>query len=748
LPVFNPVSLRRKLILGILGTALAALFLELAGFLAIDAVGSRTSALRELSVLAEVLSEGSVASLDFNYPKEAEQILATLHAQRAIEGARIYDRRGLPFASYHRQEGDGGALPRRPPALQRSFEGARLGMTWPIRHGGETLGSLYLVTDLSERAARLRWTLAFALGLTLVIAGFAVLFALRLANRVAEPILNLAAAARGAGDRANPGQRVVNTSRDEVGVLVTAFNRMLDQLEERQARLEEAQRMAHLGSWSMDLGSSTMAISEEVALLFGLPGGATAVQVEILKALVHPEDLPLVVQLAAKTRADGSSFAVDFRILAGDQAVRWGHAAGACFREDPLRPLLRGTVMDITERKKAETSLRQVQKLESLGVLAGGIAHDFNNLLGAILGNLGLARMNLPEDAPVGAYLGKAEAITLKAADLTRQMLAYSGRGRFEQKDLSLNQVVQEMGNLLAVSISKKAGLHYDLAPDPPFLKGDPAQLQQVVMNLVINASEALGEGAGTIQLRTGRERLLEEDLTRTYLGQELAEATYAVLEVADDGCGMDAATLERMFDPFFTTKFSGRGLGLAAMLGILKGHKGGIRVYSEPGRGTTFKLLFPCSGAGPEPVASVAMEDASPCTGRVLVVDDEAEIRTMASSVLERMGFVVETAVDGQDGLERFAALHGDLCFVLLDLTMPRMDGSACLRAMHALDPAVPVILSSGFNVRELRDEFVEGKMSHFVQKPYRPGTLMAAVREVLKGTAIPLGAPGAGME
>ncbi|BDU77405.1 PAS domain-containing hybrid sensor histidine kinase/response regulator [Mesoterricola sediminis] len=389
---------------------------------------------------------------------------------------------------------------------------------------------------------------------------------------------------------------------------------------------------------------------------------------------------------------------------------------------------------DITERKAAEQAHLQSQKLESLGVLAGGIAHDFNNLLGAILGNLGMVQMDLPPEAPEQQRLETIERLLAKATGLARQMLAYSGRGSFEIRPLDLNGLVKEMTHLLSISISKKVAIRFALDAGIPSVSADAAQLQQVIMNLVINASDAIGERAGTITLRTGSTNADADYLRRAFPGQELLPGTYVLLEVTDDGSGMSAETQKRIFEPFFTTKFTGRGLGLSAILGIVKGHGGAIRVYSEPGRGTTFKLLFPAGQGGhaaPQPVA--AGPGAFHGMGTVLVVDDEESIRAMASGLLVHMGFDALPAADGLEALLLFETHRADIRLVLLDLTMPHLDGAETFAALRARGCEVPVLLSSGYNEREAVDRFKDHGLAGFLQKPYRAADFMEAIKRAL---------------
>jgi PAS domain S-box-containing protein len=422
---------------------------------------------------------------------------------------------------------------------------------------------------------------------------------------------------------------------------------------------------------------------------------------------------------------------------------KWPQAEGPPQQRSTLRfPLADGAggcrgvgiiSLDVTERKRVEQALLQSQKLESMGLLAGGIAHDFNNLLGAILGNVGLVEMDLPPSSPALQHLKNLEALVMKATYLTRQMLAYSGRGKVVVRSLNLNTLVEEITHLLRISISKKATIRFDTCPDLPSIEGDASQIQQVVMNLVINASDALGDRSGTISLRTGIEHLGSDQVSGLEMDQELAAGIYVFLEVSDDGVGMSAETRSRIFDPFFTTKFTGRGLGLAAVHGIVRSHGGSIRVYSELGRGTTFKILFPGTSL---PTGAVAPAEAYPeyrGRGIILVVDDEASIRTVAEAVLTRSGFEILHAQDGQEALDCLAERGNEIRLVIMDLTMPRLDGEEAYREMRRRGYEVPVILSSGFSEMDAVNRFLGKGLAGFLHKPYRNSSLLRMVAEAL---------------
>ncbi len=386
------------------------------------------------------------------------------------------------------------------------------------------------------------------------------------------------------------------------------------------------------------------------------------------------------------------------------------------------------------ERLSLEAQVQQTQKLESLGILAGGIAHDFNNLLLGILGNADLALMELRTESPARQHIEDAVKASQRAAELCGQMLAYSGRGSFVLKPLDLSALVEEMAHLLEVSISKKISLHFNFASRIPPVEGDPTQLRQVVMNLIINASDAIGDKVGQIAITTGVVQMDRNMLDRLLVGSDLEAGTYAFLEVKDSGCGMDRATIERIFDPFFTTKFTGRGLGLAAVHGIVRSHHGAIDVQSDLGCGTRFRLLLPISSHPimelPTPAFKRTERKGS---GTILVVDDEEIITDITTKILSQAGFRVLTASDGRRGVNTFCQHAAEIDAVILDLTMPEMSGEEVYSEIVSVRSDVRVILSSGYSESEAADRFAGKNLAGFIQKPYRPNVLIEKLNEIL---------------
>ncbi|MBV5340025.1 MAG: PAS domain-containing protein [Deltaproteobacteria bacterium] len=383
------------------------------------------------------------------------------------------------------------------------------------------------------------------------------------------------------------------------------------------------------------------------------------------------------------------------------------------------------------ERQSLERQILHAQKLESLGVLAGGIAHDFNNLLMAIMGNADLALMRLNPESPAVENLHRIEQASARAADLAKQMLAYSGKGKFVVEHLDMSRLVEEMLHMLEVSITKKAVLRFNLMQPIPSVEADATQMRQIIMNLVINASEAIGDKSGVIAITTGCMDCDRNYLKDVWLDENLLGGLYVYLEIADSGCGMDKDTLSKLFDPFFTTKFTGRGLGMAAVLGIVRGHKGAIKVYSEPNKGTTFKILLPASDRPAELFNGHTHADDWQGSGKVLLVDDEETVRGIGREMLQELGFTVITADDGREGVSAFKE-NPDIAFVILDLTMPHMDGEQCFRELRQLKPDVKVIMSSGYSEQEVSEKFIGKGLAGFIQKPYKLSVLKKAVRNI----------------
>jgi len=426
-------------------------------------------------------------------------------------------------------------------------------------------------------------------------------------------------------------------------------------------------------------------------------------------------------------RKDGTEFPVDISLGTMDTADG---------------PHILAFVRDVTESRRLqnekhefELGLRDAQRLESLGVLAGGVAHDFNNLLSVILGNTSLLLTQLPERSELRQAAAQTELAAHHAAQLTRQLLAYARKGKYVVQPLRLSEVVDEMRDLIEATVSKKARLELSFAPDTPVVEADLTQLRQVVLNLISNASDALEDQAGVVTVTTRAVVADRATLAQYKLSDELAEGTYALVEVRDTGCGMDPSIRERIFDPFFTTKSSGRGLGLAAVLGIVGSHGGAIRVESASRHGTAFQLLLPASGRDAVSPPSLSESDWRG-SGTVLVADDDESVGVVASAMLEHLGFDVVRVTDGREALTAYAEHQGEFAFLLLDLTMP-MGGEDVLDELERAGATTPIVLFSGYNAQELSQRLAERPVSTFLQKPFELGELLAAARQAIESRA-----------
>jgi PAS domain S-box-containing protein len=399
---------------------------------------------------------------------------------------------------------------------------------------------------------------------------------------------------------------------------------------------------------------------------------------------------------------------------------------------DPFSDQLRivSIVNDLTERERLSVQLVQAQKLESLGVLAGGVAHDFNNLLVGILGNASLALEKLPADSDVRELVQRIVSAGKNARDLSKRMLAYAGRSEVQKHPLSLNQLVTDLSELARSMLPAKVQLYLHLADELPMLEADSAQLQQVVMNLLVNAGEAI-EGDGTISVssfvREFDRSALDECVGRT----KPKPGSYIVVEVMDTGCGMSPDTMARIFEPFFTTKFAGRGLGLSAILGIVEAHGGGVIVQSGLNKGTTFRVLLPARETTlPQPAAAEEPE-AARSSATVLVIDDDPEVREVLRDMLRSRGLTVLDADSGPTGIEVFREKSNEIDVVLLDVNMPTMDGPVVLQELRTISPDVPVVVSTGSSEREAASRFGRQRPSSVVLKPFTTNLLVKTIVE-----------------
>jgi PAS domain S-box-containing protein len=500
---------------------------------------------------------------------------------------------------------------------------------------------------------------------------------------------------------------------------------------------------ANAGLWTWDFRTDQVVFSSRWRTQLGYTGAEIEDHRRTWSRLIHPEDEPRVrAQLAAYVTAPQGDFSATFRLRHHDGSwrtmlMRGGVLAGAGGRPTHMV----GVQLDITERQHAEEEqfklqarLLESQKLESLGLLAGSIAHDFNNLLSGVLSNAELAQLDLPEEGPVPTRIEQIKQAALRMADLSREMLAYSGRGSFNVTHVDLNTLVREMSNLLTTGISKRVKLCYKFAEAPVVVEAEATQIRQVLMNLITNASDAMNQQSGVITLTTGMVGARAVDFAGIPWAKELRDGFYAFFEVRDTGCGMSPETINRMFEPFFTTKPHGRGLGLAAVLDIVRRHHGALCIRSAPGRGTTIRVLLPL------PADAINPSDAIPLrasdwrgSGTLLVIDDDDTTRETASTLLAHLGFEVVLADDGDAALRCFQRSPQSIRAVLLDATIPGLEGREVVMQLRAKRPGLPVLLTSGYSEKEVMQRYAGVPVAGFVVKPFELAGLERTLQDLL---------------
>lgn len=466
---------------------------------------------------------------------------------------------------------------------------------------------------------------------------------------------------------------------------------------------------------------------------------------------IHPDDLEQALDsLGRFLRSEVPFLEVEYRMRHKDGSYRWIHDRGMIMERAPDgRPLRAvGTHRDVTrvyeaeaERRSMEAQVLQAQKLESMGVLAGGLAHDFNNILTSVIGYTDLALTEVPQESLLRRRLEQVLLSARRAADLTRQLLAYSGKGQFILQTMDLGELVRETCVIIHVSLSAKTRLVQAPAANLPGVTGDVTQVRQIILNLLTNAAEAIGEAPGEIVVSTGAGPFRRDDFQVLHAPEGNAlKGNFVFLDVSDNGTGITPEILARICDPFFSTKFAGRGLGLATVLGILRGHGGALLVRSIPGKGTTLRALFPASS---EPVQLRPNSTPPPSNwrgeGLALVIDDEEAVRAIATAFFRVLGFRVIEAASGEEGLEVFAQHAKDIQLVLLDMSMPGKDGAETFADLQAQRPDLRVLMSSGYDeqmaIQRLKGQGIAG----FLQKPYLLDDFTRAVRAALDHAPTP---------
>lgn len=522
----------------------------------------------------------------------------------------------------------------------------------------------------------------------------------------------------------------------------------LEKLRQKVAELELALESAGLGLWDHDLVTDKVTRNERWAEMLGYKLEEIDSRADTWRNLIHPDDVPLVNKMVEDHEAGRVPFfKVEHRLKAKSGEWKWILNWGRVVERDkdgrPLRAT--GTHLDITERKqeeeerlKLEARVQQAQKFESLSIMAGSIAHQFNNLLMVVLGNLELVLFSLSSDSSARENIEAAEDAARRAAKLSSLMLTYVGQTEMNIQVIDISEIVTEMIGMLDLAHSKKAVLRFEPALKPALFRGDASQVRQVVMNLVTNAAEAVGDSEGTISLSTGTMYCECSSFQPPFQEEDLPEGDYVYFQVTDTGCGMNRETLNRVFDPFFTTKFQGRGLGMAVVLGIVRAHKGAIHLDSQPGKGTTVRVLFRALESAEQVKAQekAAVERKGhewQGRGTVLMVDDEQKVLEVGKNMLEHLGFTVLATTRAKEVVEIFQKQYRHIDCVFIDFTMPQMDGVELFHKLKQIKKDIPVVISSGYTEEQTMDRFDDIQPEGFIHKPYRLRQLAVQMQTIM---------------
>lgn len=606
--------------------------------------------------------------------------------------------------------------------------------------------AMVIKIDRAEALAPVQALKRQLLGVLCVLLVFSVILSLWASRTVTRPLNRLTSIASrvGAGDFS---QRFEPITKDDIGQFGKALNETIQNLADAHAKLRESEHRyrflfdhSPLGYLLTSATGTIIDANNTSCEMFGYsreeivnrsPEALIPDDFERMRKRVNDskninEPFHLITDAVTE---DGKSFPIEMHGV----AVRFHGSRGNLII---LQDISKRVAEEETERQMQER-MAQTQRLESLGVLAGGIAHDFNNLLMAIMGHADLAREDATAKAIDTDNIDQIIKASKRAADLCNQMLAYAGKGTFVLQDISLSRQIRETTHMLRASISKKCSLHLELNDNVPLIKGDPTQIHQILMNLVINASEAIGEENGTITITSGTKECRLDTPDESDIIAIPNAGKYLFVKVTDTGKGIDPGAMQHLFEPFYTTKFTGRGLGLPVVLGIVRRHKGALKVQSEPGKGTSFEVFIPAiiTSDNDAPASpSTANLDTWQGSGTVLLVDDEEDVRIVTEKLLEKLGLNVLMAKDGREAVEIYRERKTEIDLVLLDMTMPRMNGEEAYQALRSIDPAVSIILASGYSESEITDKFEGKDLVGILQKPYETNDLIPLLSKLFK--------------
>jgi PAS domain S-box-containing protein len=780
--VFRDTPIKRKLTLVTMLTSGAALVLACVVFVAHDLFSFRDAIVQEHTARARVIAANSASALVFKFPDAASDTLKTLASDPQLLRACVYDRDGRYFAGYVRE----GHLPDSPwPAprpAEHEFDGDRLNLFEEVTYKGDRLGTIYLQSDLRHVNDRFKRFGGIALVVLVVSSLFAWLVSGRLQKLVSTPLLHLVDIAHGIAVCQDYSLRAEKRSNDETGLLIDAFNKMLAQIEERDAKLKEANlalerrvldRTAELRRelqerqradqalrqsqqqyeglvdsidgivWEADATTWRFTfVSNQAANILGYTTEEWTASPSFWSDHIHPDDRSWATNYCQVQTAQKRAHDFTYRMIHKDGHIVWIRDIVTVVVEHDKPVKLRGVMMDVTEAKEAEEALREAeerqrhsQKLEAVGRLAGGVAHDFNNILTVITGYCELMLRQAHPDDPIRRQLDEVHRAADRAASLTRQLLAFSRKQVLQPQALDLNQIVTGMEKMLRRLIGEDIELRTSLAPDIGAVEADPGQIEQVILNLTVNGRDAMPTG-GQLTVHTANVTM-DPDTLSTDGNGTLTPGDYVMFSVSDTGVGMSTDVQAHLFEPFFTTKGIGKGtgLGLATCYGIVKQSNGDIRVYTEPGYGTTFKVYLPrIVKPQAEQAAPRAADTLAPGRETVLVVEDEPALRELATMVLSEAGYTVLEAGDGRHALDVVAQHREDkIDLMVTDVIMPNLGGKELADRMKVIRPECKVLFISGYTDDALAHHGILGNDLEFLEKPFSPVRFTHKVREVL---------------